>query len=140
MTDDAVPLEIGGHRLTLRYPLGVLSGIQRRLGCRDLEDVLARVEALQPPMPADGQTLDARRWIMGVDLIDLQEIAWYGIGPGGGHAVFPTSDDLGLAIKGNMLAQVLVAIAHGVAVQFANPAAAPDNPDPPPVAGASPSA
>ena len=139
MTDDAVPLEIGGHRLTLRYPLGVLSQLQRRLGCKTFAEVMAKIEALQPPAPAGGEP-DMTRWLLGINLDDLQEIAWAGIGPGGGHALFPTPDDFGLAIRGDRLASVLVAIAHAVAVQFVPPRAAPDNPDPPREAGASPSA
>ena len=134
---DRVPLQIGGKGYFLHYPLGILAKLQGRLGCKTFDELLQRIDALQPGDAPEGE--DPRAYLLRVDLEDLQVVLWYGMLHAGIDKDFDSPDALGMVISGRDLATCLVAIAGAIAVQFARPDEAPDNPDPPPQGAPTPS-
>lgn len=129
-----VPVRIGGHDLLLSYPLSSLAAIQRRLGLPDLNAVMARVYALQPEAPPEGEALDAQRWLMSINLDDFNEIVWCGTLRDGGERVYGSPDDLGAEVSLGDMPELLMATAGAIALSAARWQPSPDNPDPPPAA------
>ena len=153
MDFDAVPLEVGGRPYFLRYSLGALQILQRRLAVASFADAMARIQSVLPGSAPeseaaadDGSEVAAaavRDATMRASLDDLAEVLWAGLSQAGIAAHYKTPNDLMCAFGPRDLPRLLTLIGASVALGFARPDSereAADGAANPPAAAPNPSA
>jgi hypothetical protein len=125
---DAVPLEVAGAKLFVRYSLGAMLILQRRMSLTSLSEVLDKIQGVLPeaaPEGQEGETAAAAAAIQDkafrTNLDDLAEVLWAGLFESGVATHYRTPTELMCALPPGDLARVLTAIGAATALGFARP-------------------
>lgn len=122
-----IRVEIGGRSWPLAFHLAAMAELQKALGETSLQGILLRLDALQPPAGTG-----ADEHLLQVNLDDLQAFLWAGI-RGGTPDEDITPERVGRSIRLRELPTLIASLNLALLAQFAEPPAAADNQDAPPL-------
>jgi hypothetical protein len=116
---DAVPVEIGGHRLWLRYSFGAMAHLQSVLGLKSWAEVVDLIHTLEPHPEDRG---DVQAWMQRVSPAHVEIVLWCGLVESmGEERAFPGPDALGRAITLRAFPGLLRLLATAISLQFNPP-------------------
>lgn len=141
MRYDAVPLEIAGGRYFLRFSLGALLILQRRLQLASLSDVLGRVMGVMPGAAESvAEAADAlQNQALRVNLDDLGEVLWAGLHEAGIADHYSGPVQLMTAVSPVDLPEILTKLGLAAALCFTRPESEAADAGNPPAAAPTPS-